>query len=111
MGRELGVTEEQMRDLSAYRESPAFSPIERLVLDLAVAMADTPVEVPMELRARLRQNFSEAQLVELVATIAWENYRARFNRAFGIQAAGYTAGAFCVVSETRRQRPAGPSAS
>ena len=46
MGRELGVTEEQLRDLPRYRESPAFSEQERLVIDLAVEMAKTPVELP-----------------------------------------------------------------
>ena len=38
---------------------------------------------------------TEAQLVELTATIAWENYRARFDHAFGIGAEGYSEGAFC----------------
>ena len=102
MGRELGVTEDQLRDLSVYRESLAFSAVERLVLDLAVAMAAAPVEVPADLRTRLRRHFTEAQLVELAATLAWENYRARFNRVFGVRPVGYSAGAFCVLPETRR---------
>jgi alkylhydroperoxidase family enzyme len=99
VGRELDVTEEQLRDLAIYRESPAFSEVERLVLDLAVAMAAAPVEVPAELRARLRQHFTEAQLVELAATLAWENYRARFNRVFDVRPLGYSSGAFCVLPE------------
>ena len=99
MGRELGVTEEQLRDLPRYRESPVFSEEERLVIDLAVEMAKTPVELPPELSNELRRHFDEAQLVELAAAIAWENYRARFNRVFGVQPAGFGEGAFCALPE------------
>jgi alkylhydroperoxidase family enzyme len=71
-----------------------------LVLDLAVEMVKTPVAVPADLLARLRARFDEGQLVELAAALAWENYRARFNRVFGVQAAGFgTEGAFCALPE------------
>ena len=99
MGREIGVTEEQIRDLPRYRESAAFSDEERLVMDLAVEMSRTPVEIPSDLRERLRQRFEEAQLVELTASIAWENYRARFNRVFGVRPAGFSEGDFCALPE------------
>jgi hypothetical protein len=55
--------------------------------------------VPDALLAQLRAHFDDAQLVELVATIAWENYRSRFNRAFDVRAVGYSHGAFCVLPE------------
>jgi alkylhydroperoxidase family enzyme len=74
VSRRLGVTEEQLRALPHYRESPAFSIKERLVLDLAVAMTATPAEVPDALRSALREHFTQTQLVELAAAIAWENY-------------------------------------
>jgi len=32
-------------------------------------------------------------MVELTAAIAWENFRARFNRGFGIEAEGFSEGA------------------
>jgi hypothetical protein len=47
----------------------------------------------------LRRHFHEAQLVELTASIAWENYRARFDHAFGIEAQGFSEGAFCALPE------------
>lgn len=97
----MGVTEEQIRDLARYSESSAFSDGERVVLDLAVEMSRTPVEVPSELSERLRQRFDEAQLVELAAAVAWENYRARFNRVFGIRPVGFSEGASCALPEHR----------
>ena len=103
MGRDLGITEEQLRDLPHYRSSKAFSELERLAIDLAVEMARTPVEVPASLLTELPRHFDEGQLVELAAGIAWEHYRARFNRVFGVRAAGFTEseGAFCALPEPR----------
>ena len=69
------------------------------MLDYAVAMTRTPVEVGEELYAALRAQLGEAQMVELTAAIAWENYRARFNRPFLIEAQGYSEGAWCPLPE------------
>ncbi|HKW64234.1 MAG TPA: hypothetical protein VJN89_16900 [Candidatus Acidoferrum sp.] len=60
-------------------------------------MTQTPVEVSESLFAKLRERFNDAQLVELTATLAWENYRARFDHAFGIDAEGFTKGSYCAV--------------
>ncbi len=51
---------------------------------------------------KLRQRFDEAQLVELAAATAWENYRARFNRVFGVRPVGFCEGAFCALPERRQ---------
>ncbi len=69
------------------------------MIDLASEMARTPVDIPDVLRGALEARFSERQLVELTAAIAWENYRARFNRVFCIEAAGYSVGAVCAMPE------------
>lgn len=81
--------------LPNYRASTAFSETEKLVLEYTDAMTDTPVEVSEALFARLRAVFTEAQLVELTATIAWENFRARFDHAFGVEAEGFSEGSCC----------------
>jgi len=81
--------------LSSYRNSGLFSETERLVLEYADAMTQTPVEVAEAPFAKLRQKFSDAQLVELTATLAWENYRARFDDAFGVEAEDFTKGSYC----------------
>ena len=51
-------------------------------------MSHTPVYVTESVFSDLQIYFEDAQIVELVATIAMENYRARFNRAFLIEAQG-----------------------
>ncbi len=97
VSRHEGVTAEQIAALADYATSPLFGERERLVLELADAMTSTPAAVPEALFARLRAAFAEPQLVELVSTIAWENYRARFNLSFGIAAEGFSEGATCAV--------------
>lgn len=100
LSAESGVTEAQLRALPNHADSDEFSEVERLALDLTVAMTRTPADIPDELFDRLAEHLDEAQLVELVNEIAIENYRARFNWAFGIGSQGFAAGGFCVRPET-----------
>ena len=93
------MTEAQIQDLTRYRESDAFSPLEKAVLDYAVALTQTPATATDALVARLREDLSDEQLVELTAAIAWENFRARFNRGFDVAAQGYSEGAVCPIPE------------
>ena len=95
--------EEQLRDLPRYRESPVFSEEERLAIKLAVEMTGSPVKIPPELLQKMRQYFDEPQLVELAATIAWGNYRARFNRVFGVRPVGFSEGAYCLLPEMSKE--------
>ncbi len=97
MGRQNGLSQEKLENLSDYRNSALFSETEKLVLAYADAMTRTPVEVPEEMFSSLRAKFEEPQLVELTANIAWENYRARFNHAFGLEAEGFSEGAICAI--------------
>lgn len=99
MGRASGISEAELAELSRYRESRVFGPVEKLVLDLAVGMASTPADVSDELFRQLRKHFSNAQLVELVSDIAMGNMRSRFNRAFQCQPAGFSEGKYCPLPE------------
>ena len=100
ISRKAGVTEEQLRQLHAYRDSPVFSLQERLVLEYAEEMCQTPVSISDELFARLAEQFSEEQLIELTTAIAIENFRARFNSAMDITPAGFTEGMYCAVPQS-----------
>jgi alkylhydroperoxidase family enzyme len=95
VSRKQGVTEEKLMALAEFESSAALSDLEKLVVRYAVAMTATPVEISDDLFAKLQRHFTERQLVELTSAIAWENYRARFDHAFGIEAEGFSKGAFC----------------
>jgi alkylhydroperoxidase family enzyme len=83
-----GASDEKIAALESFRESDLFSPAEKAALALTEAMTQTPVAVTDAIFDALRPHFTEPQLVELTATIAMENYRARFNRAFDVEAQG-----------------------
>ena len=97
MGRNEGISQGKLADLLAFEESPSFSELDKRVLRYTVALTQTPADVPAELFNSLREHFNPQQMVELTAVIAWENFRARFNRGFGIEAEGFTDGAACLV--------------
>lgn len=64
--------------------SDGFDDLERLVLEYADAMTVTGHDVTDELFGRLRERFDDDALVELTATIAWENASSKFNRALRV---------------------------
>jgi alkylhydroperoxidase family enzyme len=99
VSRKIGITEDQLSDLSRFDNSPHFSNEEKLVLRLAVSLTRTPSDVCDELYRELRELFSERELVELNAAICWENYRARFNRTFAVGSEGFSKGMFCPLPE------------
>jgi AhpD family alkylhydroperoxidase len=95
-----GVSEAQLLALAHHRTSEEFSALEKLVIDYAVAISSTPVNVSDELFEALREHFDDAQLVELTNVIAVENMRGRFNLALGIGASGFSDEMICVAPET-----------
>jgi len=97
VGRASGISAEQIANLNSYRTDYNCSELERLVLEYADRVTRTPVEVPDALFIRLQEKFTEAELVELTSGIAWENYRARFDHAFGIEGENFTEGAVCAL--------------
>ena len=56
-------------------------------------MTATPPAVTDDLFARLQASYDEAQLVELAAIVAQENFRSRFNTTFRIESQGQ----YCVL--------------
>lgn len=83
VGRKAGLTDEKL--LAVVKDDlSVFSDVERLVIELADAMVETPSNISDDLYARLRDKFSEEQLLQLSAQLAFENYRARLNRVFDV---------------------------
>lgn len=79
VGRKAGLSDEKLLAVKG-NDLAVFSDMERLVIELADRLAEVPTNVSDELYGRLREQFSEQQLLELGAQIAWENFRARLNR-------------------------------
>ncbi len=69
-------------------ENPLFTPAERAALRYAEEMTLSSIDVPDQVFKELRRHFNTEQIVDLTATIALENMRARFNRALQIESDG-----------------------
>jgi alkylhydroperoxidase family enzyme len=87
--REGDAGERKLAEVATWRDSALFSERERLALDYAERMTITGDFVDDAFFARMTQHYSEAQIVELTAAIAFENFRSKFNPPLGIEAQGF----------------------
>ncbi|MFL6334750.1 MAG: carboxymuconolactone decarboxylase family protein [Pyrinomonadaceae bacterium] len=78
------MPDEEIDALQDYEASPLYSESERVALLYADAMNVTGRDVSDELFARLREFYTDEQIVELTGTIARENASSKFNRALRI---------------------------
>ena len=80
---------DKARAVPDWRESAAFTPLERAALGYAEAMTDTPPTVTDAMVAELLSQLGAPAMVELTAFIALANLNARGNVALGIESEGY----------------------
>jgi AhpD family alkylhydroperoxidase len=85
-----GLDEEKIRHLHEWRSSDAYDDDERLAIEVAEQMSATPVEVDARLIQRARERFGPKGFVELIASIALEHQRSRFNKTTGAMPQGWS---------------------
>ena len=93
--RVLETTEggmDKLVEVTSWRDSKLFSEAERLALEYAERITYTDQKVDDALVDKLKKHYSDAQIVELTAAIAMENFRSKFNPSLGVEAQG-----FCMV--------------
>jgi alkylhydroperoxidase family enzyme len=83
---------DKVAELLTWRNSKLFSEAERLALEYAERITYTDQKVDDAFFARLKQHYTEAQIVELTVAVAFENFRSKFNPPLGIEAQG-----FCMI--------------
>ena len=76
------------REVPRWRESTAFTPLERDVLEYAEAITQTPPAVTDALSAGLLEQLGAPALLELTAFVGAANMASRSNVALGIEAEG-----------------------
>lgn len=84
MGSAAGISGARKFALDAWEERPLFTETARIALAYADAITFTDRDVDDDLFARLREVLDDDALVELTATIAWENASSKFNRALRV---------------------------
>jgi alkylhydroperoxidase family enzyme len=75
----LGIDAPKLEAVWEYRSNPLFSAAERVALDFAIAAASQPNDVSDELFDRMKQHWSEGQIVEIAGVVAMFGFMNRWN--------------------------------
>jgi len=102
-----GIPREKIEAVPRWRDSNLFDPLERLVMEYAEAMTETPPTVDDDLVKRLLDHLDEGQLIELTTIVCLENVRSRFNSAIGLTSQGFKDR--CEIPTISGPRPTGSS--
>ena len=89
VGRKRGIPEDKLQAVDRYAEHPGFTPRERAALAWAEMVTISPNDITDEQFADLRRHFNDREIVELTVQAAFENFRARVNRALRIEDDGF----------------------
>jgi alkylhydroperoxidase family enzyme len=87
-GSHVGISEDKLATIADYVENPLFTPAECAALRYTEEMTQSSIDVPDEVFEELQRHFNTEQIVDLTATVAMENMRARFNRALQVESDG-----------------------
>lgn len=77
--RRSGIDDVKLDAVWEYRTSPLYTEAERIALDVALAAGNVPNGVTDEMFAKLREHWSDGQIVEIVAVIAQFGFLNRWN--------------------------------
>jgi alkylhydroperoxidase family enzyme len=102
-----GIPRAKIEAVPRWRVSKLFDPLERLVMEYAEAMTETPPTVDDDLVKRLLDHLDEGQLIELTTIVCLENVRSRFNSAIGLTSQGFKDR--CEIPTISGPRPTGSS--
>ncbi len=73
------VSEEKIEALWEYQSSPLYSDAERVALDFALAAGAVPNAVDDQLMVRLREHWSDDQIVDILAAVSLYGFLNRWN--------------------------------
>ena len=85
MARRHGWTEEQLRDLTNFRNRSDFTDAEKAALELAERTTLDSNRVDDQFWKELRRYYDEGEIIELLAAIGLFNYFNRFNNALHME--------------------------
>ncbi len=83
------MAEDKLQAIDRYADHPAYSERERAALAYAEMITISPNDISDAQFAELRRHFNEREIVELTVQAAFENFRARANRALRIEDDGF----------------------
>jgi alkylhydroperoxidase family enzyme len=91
VGVKMGVPTEKLADVPTFHESPRFSERERAALQFCEQITRDELEVSDECLARVREHFTEAEIVELTFIIGYQTFASKFAKAWRLAPQGFSA--------------------
>ena len=89
VGAKVGIPDEKLDALAHYRWSDWFSAREKAALEYAERITRDDQEVTDTCMTRLREHFSEAEVVELTFIVGFQTFASKFAKAFRLAPQGF----------------------
>jgi alkylhydroperoxidase family enzyme len=91
VGVRKGVSPAKLAEVLAYRESPRFTDRERAALQFCEQVTRDDLAMTDECLARLREHFTEPEIVELTFIIGFQTFASKFAKAWRVAPQGFSA--------------------
>lgn len=90
VGVKVGIPAEKLADVTSYGSSPHFTEGEKAALELSEHITRDDQVVSDECFSRVRQHFSDPEIVELVFIIGYQTFASKFAKAFQLPPQGFS---------------------
>ena len=90
VGVKKGVPPETLDDILVYQGSPHFSQRERIALEFSEQITRGDLEVSADCLRRVRETFTEPEIVELTFIVGFQTFASKFAKAWGLAPQGFS---------------------
>ena len=90
VGVKKGVPPETLADVLVYEDSPHFSQRERIALQFSEQITRGDLEVSEDCLRRVRETFTEPEIVELTFIVGFQTFASKFAKAWGLAPQGFS---------------------
>ena len=90
VGVKVGLCAEKLADVLDYRGNPRFSEREQAALELCERTTRDDLEVTDACLARVREHFTEPEIVELAFITGYQIFASKFAKAFKLAPQGFS---------------------
>ena len=90
VGVKVGIPAEKLADVLDFENSPQFSERERAALAFSARIVRDDLEVSDACLARVREHFTEAEIVELTFIVGYQTFASKFAKAWRLVPQGFS---------------------
>ncbi len=91
VGVKVGVPPRKLADILTFQESPYFNERERAALQFCERVIRDDLEVSDDCLARVREHFTEPEIMELTFIIGYQTFASKFAKAWRLAPQGFSA--------------------